>query len=406
MKILVSAYACEPGKGSEPEVGWQWVHQIARFHETWVLTRGNNRHNIESGLRDKPQPNLHFEYIDLPDWAKFWKKGNRGVHAYYLIWQVLAAFKARELHRRIKFDLVHHVTFVNDWIGPGIALLPIKLIWGPMGSNPYVSWRLIDSIGKREYGAGLLRLFLRKTAPFRDPLVQLALRRSKKILCCNKEVISRLPKPFRAKTLVFPQNAIAIEEVIPRRIENHEPLKIISVGRFVGIKGFRLTLQSFASHHQKHPSSRLNIVGDGAQRKELEGLANELGISSSVTFTGQIPRNQVLELMANSDVFLFPSFEGGGMVMIEAMSKGLPVVCLDFGGPGEYVTADCGIKAPLTSPQKVIEELAEGLNRLASEPELYARMSAGAIQRVRENFLWNQVGERLNKIYQEVATEK
>jgi len=53
-KVLVSAYACEPGKGSEPEVGWQWVHQIARFHEVWVITRANNRLQIEESLYKAP----------------------------------------------------------------------------------------------------------------------------------------------------------------------------------------------------------------------------------------------------------------------------------------------------------------------------------------------------------------
>ena len=54
MKVLVSAYACEPGKGSEPGVGWQWVRQIARFHDTWVITRANNREKIEADLLQRP----------------------------------------------------------------------------------------------------------------------------------------------------------------------------------------------------------------------------------------------------------------------------------------------------------------------------------------------------------------
>ena len=93
------------------------------------------------------------------------------------------------------------------------------------------------------------------------------------------------------------------------------------------------------------------------------------------------------------------------MVVIEAMAKGLPVVCLDFGGPGEYVTEECGIKVPLTEPEAIINGLADALSLLASDPVLYERLSAGAIERVRKNYLWDSVGDRLNALYQELLTE-
>ena len=90
MKVLMSAYACEPGKGSEPAVGWNWALQAARRHEVWVLTRGNNREAIEAELAESPVGNLHFVYHDLPRWASFWKRGGRGLHLYYLLWQLTA----------------------------------------------------------------------------------------------------------------------------------------------------------------------------------------------------------------------------------------------------------------------------------------------------------------------------
>ena len=120
-------------------MGWQWVRQIARFHETWIITRTSNRILVEKGLKDNPCPNLHFVYIDLPTWARFWKKGNRGVHLYYQIWQVLSGLKGRKLHDIIGFDIVQHVTFVNDWIGSGVSLIRAPFVWGPIGSHPFVS---------------------------------------------------------------------------------------------------------------------------------------------------------------------------------------------------------------------------------------------------------------------------
>src|ERR1039458_2632356 len=88
LRVLLSAYACEPGRGSEPAVGWNWVPHIAKRHDVWVITRANNRSPIEKAL-GKPAPeNVHWIYFDLPPWARFWKKRERGLHLYYWLWQL------------------------------------------------------------------------------------------------------------------------------------------------------------------------------------------------------------------------------------------------------------------------------------------------------------------------------
>src|ERR1035441_781417 len=74
-KILISAYACEPNAGSEPDVGWNWSVQAARHgNEVHVVTRANNRAGIESELAQHPVANLHFHYLDLPAIFRWGKK--------------------------------------------------------------------------------------------------------------------------------------------------------------------------------------------------------------------------------------------------------------------------------------------------------------------------------------------
>ena len=149
MRILVSAYACSPGFGSEQGVGWNRALQLARFHEVWVVTRSKNRAAIEAALAREPRPNLHFLYQDLPRWARLWKKKRRGMHLYYYLWQMGAYWAGRRLHREVKLDQVHHVTFVNYWMPSFLALLPVPLVWGPVGGGetcpasfrPRLSWR-------------------------------------------------------------------------------------------------------------------------------------------------------------------------------------------------------------------------------------------------------------------------
>src|ERR1700744_357722 len=93
LKVLISAYACEPHKGSEPEVGWQWAMQMARYHEVTVLTRENNRAAIEkevAALAGK-QPMPEFIYHDEGRGLLWLKRRFKAVRLYYAFWQVSAA---------------------------------------------------------------------------------------------------------------------------------------------------------------------------------------------------------------------------------------------------------------------------------------------------------------------------
>src|SRR5690242_12327227 len=89
LRILLSAYACEPDLGSEPGIGWHWATRLARAgHEVWVLTRANNRQSIEGAMSAKPVDGLNFAYYDLPAWMCRWKN-HAGLWArlYYMLWQ-------------------------------------------------------------------------------------------------------------------------------------------------------------------------------------------------------------------------------------------------------------------------------------------------------------------------------
>src|SRR5260370_27409176 len=91
VRILAIAYGCEPGEGSDPGAGWIWSRMLARLGETWVITRSNNRSAIEEGLRNLSlDVSPRFVYVDLPEWARFWKRGQRGIRLYYLLWQIAA----------------------------------------------------------------------------------------------------------------------------------------------------------------------------------------------------------------------------------------------------------------------------------------------------------------------------
>ena len=141
MRVLISAYACEPDSGSEPGVGWNWAVQAALHgHDVHVITRANNRASIEGTLREHPIVGLSFHYYDLPTPVSGWKRrsGNLGLLVYYYLWQFGAWRVARRLHERLRFDLSHHVTFVNDWMPSGVGWIGVPFVWGPVGGSTNV----------------------------------------------------------------------------------------------------------------------------------------------------------------------------------------------------------------------------------------------------------------------------
>ena len=405
-KVLISAYACEPNKGSEPGVGWNWAKQIAKFAEAWVITRANNREVIEEELKKNPEPNMHFVYVDLPKWMQFWKKGQKGVHLYYYLWQSAAYFKAKTLTKDIKFDIAHHITFVNDWIPPLISLLPLKFIWGSVGSNKPIPKGYL--INLKYYLKDRLKHYSRVILRQINPFMIVTLIRSSRIMLITKDQLTLFPFDLvaRNKIMILQANAVDVPGMCVTNKKRRSVLIIYSAGALTPIKGFHLALSAFAKLYDKKKDIRLMISGNGDSKRYLQSLADGLKIKDKIVFTGNIPREKVIQLMAESDIFLFPSFEGGGMVVLEAMAAGLPVVCLDYGGPGEMVTPECGIKVKPITYEQTINDLAEALLKLANDPDLRIRMGEAGRKRVMEFFTWEKKGEQIQKIYEEVLGYK
>src|SRR5579863_8818497 len=135
VKLLVSAYACEPGKGSEPGVGWNWVQALVRRgYHVQVITRSNNREAIENDSTWRREE-LAFHYYDLPGWMRRWKRWPGGIYLYYLLWQIGALRVARRLHAAERFDRVHHVTFASYRQPSFMGRLGIPFIFGPVGGG-------------------------------------------------------------------------------------------------------------------------------------------------------------------------------------------------------------------------------------------------------------------------------
>lgn len=406
LKVLMSAYACEPGRGSEPGVGWSFVQMAARHHQVWVLTRANNRTVIEQALTDQPLPNVHWVYFDLPRWARFWKKGQRGVHLYYYLWQIGAYRVARRLHQEVGFDLTHHVTFGNYWLPSFLSLVPVPFVWGPVGggeSAPRPFYRSFSPRGKIYEHARDVARWLGE----HDPFTLNTAHKAAMSLAKTQETASRLTHMGSQRVIVLSEVALnhsESEHLNAATPPDSTKFRLISIGRLLHLKGFHLGIQAFARAAAELSDAEYWIVGDGPERLRLEALASRLGVADRVRFWGALSRDETLAKLVECDVLIHPSLhDSGGWVCVEAMAAGRPVICLDLGGPALQVTDETGIKVPATTPEDAIQGLAEAIVMLGNDPSLRAHMGAAGRRRVGDQFTTEQLVRRLQRIYAEVV---
>jgi glycosyltransferase involved in cell wall biosynthesis len=133
----------------------------------------------------------------------------------------------------------------------------------------------------------------------------------------------------------------------------------------------------------------------------LERLVGELDLEGSVRFRGPVERSALPRHYQSADIFCFPTLaDTYGVALLEAMSSGCPVVASDTGGPGELVRDDRGIRVPLTTPERYVEEFAAALVALASNADLRSRLGANARRYAVQEHDWHRLGERLLDIYE------
>jgi glycosyltransferase involved in cell wall biosynthesis len=405
MKVLISAYACEPNKGSEPGVGWDTACAIARDHEVWVLTTATHRSGIEALKHE--DLNIHWVYLDPLNWVYDWTTGGKGiqwdVHLHHYFWQINAYFVAKQLHKTVNFDLVHHATYGRYSAPSFLSLLPIPFVWGPVGggeSAPLSFWKDFDFKGK-------LYEFLRQVAKISgecDPFVHLTARRSAIALACTPETAHRL-RALRVPRLELLPGQTAVSETDWQQLKglkslrDHQkgdrPVRFLSLGRLIHWKGYHLGLRAFLA--AKLTDAEYWIVGTGAELESLKVLANG---DDRIKFLGSLPRDQALQVMADCDVLVHPSLHDfSPTVCVEAMAAGLPIVCLDLGGPSIQVTDETGIRVKAKNPTQAVQDLAQAMLELAQDGEKRDRMGQAGQARVREFYRWETRGTIYSRLY-------
>ena len=408
-KVLLSAYGCEPNKGSEPGVGWNTALAVAKFHRVWVITRSNNREAIEAELSASHCPNLNFVYYDLPRWARWWKRGPKGVQLYYYLWQVAAYFVARRLHSNVRFDLIHHITWGKYWAPSFLALLPVPFVFGPVGGAESAPASFWQDFGYRGWLFEMARELARSASEL-DPFVRATIRKSSVALAKTEESAERL-RCLGAQRVELQGESALSQRDVDFLAGQHlatpapgTPFRFVSIGVLLHLKGFHLGLKAFAEARIR--DAEYWIIGNGPEKQQLVKIAETLGVRRQLKFLGLLPRREVLMQLKACDALVHPSLhDSGGWVCLEAMAAGKPVICLDLGGPGVQVNPSTGFKVPAIRPDQVVHDLALIMKRLEMNRRLGAELGAAGRAHVSKVYTWGNKGRYYDEIYRQVINE-
>lgn len=393
-RVLMVAYSCEPDSSSEGAVGWRLASGLARSHSVFLLTRPKARDQIERELAADRSLDIEVEYHEMDGLRRLKYMGLPVSNLRYLAWNHRVGKRVAQLTTEGRFDLVHHTTWVRYWMPSAAGRSTVPFVWGPVGGAERTPPRLLSTLGPRAL-MGELAKSIGPVVLELDPLMR-ATRQKATISFPSSRETAEVMSRWGIPTRLVPSVAHAPAD-LPAQDRRTIESDYISVGRLIGWKGFHLGIQAFA--RSAPADATYTVVGDGPEMARLRRLAEKLGVAGRVRFLGQLSRSETLQKIAASGMLVHPSFhDSGGFVVVEALALGVPVVCLDIGGPALLV-GTAGRTIPAGSPRQVIGELGAAM---ADPGNRGPQVSAAARARAAESLTWDRIVNEYDAAYRTV----
>ncbi len=303
--------------------------------------------------------------------------------------------KIRAVLRELPADLVHgHVPPPLSAQYAADACdergLPLVITYHCDVEMPSVTGSLLEAIYRRSLGASTLR-------------------RAAKVVVTTKTYAATSRVVWRHNPVVIP-NAVDTQRFSPEvdgamvrtrlKIPPDRPV-VLLVGRIVPHKG----VEHFIEAARDLPGAQLLVAGEGSSLEAMERLADSLGVAGRVRFLGRVSQENLPKVYAACDVFVLPSFsrlEAFGIVALEAMATGKPVVVADIPGVREVI--EDGREGLLADPMNP-QDLAEKVRRLLADPDLRAEMGRRGREKVLANFTVEKVADQVLQVYQGVLAQ-
>lgn len=390
--LLVSAYSFGPRSGSETGIGWATATGLARHYRVIVVCaahyRGLFTHSDLDSLRELGVEVSFFD-VDHLVWMLRIPPKSLSVRAYYCLWQRAARAHYRELIARHAPVALVHSTWSLGRVTSGLTGLGVPVVFGPVGG--------FETAGTTDLRGLPWRLRAAEWIRNRSIRASLRSKQLRRMYATLDLVIACTPESRAAVTTLGARRVACLSNAgVPSRPPSADdapsftpgqPLEVLFAGRLLGWKGEELAIRAMARIADTH--WRLTILGSGPNLGRCQRVAEACGVADRVRFMPAVAQTEVGRFYRESHLLLFPSLhDSGGIVVLEAMQAGLPVVCLDLGGPGLFIDADCGIKIAPAPVEQLVEQLAEAVAILARDPARMSMLGRHGRLRCEAEFTW------------------
>ena len=409
MKILINAYACSPGMGSEPGMAWNWVSNLAKFCELHIITEGEFREKIESVVPTLEQGgNMHFYYNPVSEEIRkmCWNQGDWRFYKYYREWQWKTYLMAKDICLKEQIDILHQLNMIG-FREPGYLWKLSKengvpFVWGPIGGLKQFPLAYLQGADLKMKLFNRLKNFLNIWQLKHEKRVDEALKTAKLL-------VSSIPDSYRAlkrykgmESIIIPETGCFLSDDVSMDRFDDQEFHVMWVGKFDFRKQLPLALKAIAIAN--NPNVVLDIYGGGSdvQIASAKKLVDSIGINEKVVWHGNQPNDVVNNAMRNAQLFFFTSIsEDTSTVVLEAVSNHLPVLCFDACGMAAVIDHNVGRKIPLSNPVQSATDFAKQLNELEHDRGLLKQLSANCRQRQIE-LSWEEKAKTMVEWYEKV----
>lgn len=408
MKVLISAYSFSPEEPmplctGEDLLGWELVQQINKQHDIWVLTQSCNRDAVMTEMAKGELEGAKVIFINPSRLKTIWcKLGLEKIVCYYR-WQFRAWRQAKYLHKRVGFDLVHHITLSEDWVPSFMgAFLSIPFVWGPLKGGHKVPEGMLKEF----------RFFIRASERWKTAVHRIGrrlwprkwcLKKAKAILVCSRESKQKIPEKYHEKVHYFPKTGINKNEIgpVPKKKQKPKEFVVASLNCSHRLKEAELAVRAFHLFSKENQNTVLEMVESGKKKENLEDLIQQLDLKYRVKMKSCEKRKELLGLMKKCDVFLYPSLsDEEGSPVVAAMAQGKPVVGIDTASSGFHIQKEWGIKIKPRTREMVVNGLALALENLYKSESLCRKLGKAARKRAKDIYVWDELGKRIKEIYE------
>ena len=442
MKILLSAIACDPYRGSEAHFGWNAARILSTRHDVWILGHAKDEEAIKQA-RAEGLIGENVRFFPHSSWNQ--RHSNRIVSRLqnwrdYEVWSQNVLSTAQRLQKEVGFDIVHHVT-LSTWRVPSqLWRLAVPFIWGPIGGAEVFPLRLMPFLSPASAIYEMLRR-LQNTIAMQSAGVRDCVRNSAHIfgstletvnvvrrLGCSGKRISLLSAAFfsedqiarfsgdsaqgsrsaTAPVFADTDKTRSRHDSSQSRLQSLDTqetstLRLFAGGDIEGRKGHALALHALAKCKQQGLRFRYHIAGIGPESPHLQALAKRLGIADQVLISPPLHGDAFMAALSETDIYFLPSLRDNAPVtLMEAMLSGCVPVVVASGGPGLIVTEESGVRIQAGSGSHMVMQMVSALLRLNADRPRLDRLSHGARMRIAETFHERNYLQTLDRAYLDV----